>query len=130
MLVHCWDSVADGGPTLNQHCFNVSCAGCFLSEHDTFHIHLMLFQCWTTVCNAAPIVGQCVVFAERSSIALRLKHSADVGLMLVYCLRHRPNISPTPAQCLIRILVQVTIYRRLLIGRDGHVDQSEAYDIS
>ena len=27
-----------------------------------------------------------------------------------------------------RILVQVTIYRRLLIGRDGHLDQSEAYD--
>ena len=29
-----------------------------------------------------------------------------------------------------RILVQVTIYGRLLIGRDGHLDQSEAYDIS
>ena len=29
-----------------------------------------------------------------------------------------------------RILVQVTIYCRLLIGRDGHLDQSEAYDIS
>ena len=30
----------------------------------------------------------------------------------------------------VRILVQVTIYRRLLIGRDGNLDQSEAYDIS
>ena len=29
-----------------------------------------------------------------------------------------------------RILAQVTIYRRLLIGRDSHLDQSEAYDIS
>ena len=29
-----------------------------------------------------------------------------------------------------RILVQVAIYRRLLIGRDGHLDQSEAYDLS
>ena len=29
-----------------------------------------------------------------------------------------------------RILVQVAIYRRLQIGRDGHLDQSEAYDIS
>ena len=29
-----------------------------------------------------------------------------------------------------RILVQVTIYRRLQIGRDSHLDQSEAYDIS
>ena len=30
----------------------------------------------------------------------------------------------------VRILVQVTIYRRLLNGRVGHLDQSEAYDIS
>ena len=29
-----------------------------------------------------------------------------------------------------RIVVQVTVYRRLRIGRDGHLDQSEAYDIS
>ena len=29
-----------------------------------------------------------------------------------------------------RILVQVTIFRRFLIGRDGHLDQSEAYDVS
>ena len=29
-----------------------------------------------------------------------------------------------------RSLVQVTIYRRLLIGREGQLDQSEAYDIS
>ena len=28
------------------------------------------------------------------------------------------------------ILVQVTIYRRLRIGQDGHLDQSEAYGIS
>ena len=28
------------------------------------------------------------------------------------------------------ILVHVTIYRRFLIGRDGHLDQSETYDIS
>ena len=27
-----------------------------------------------------------------------------------------------------RVLVQATIYRRLRIGRDGHLDQSEAYD--
>ena len=24
MLVQCWADVVDGGPTLNQHCFNVS----------------------------------------------------------------------------------------------------------
>ena len=28
------------------------------------------------------------------------------------------------------ILVQGTINRRLQIGRDGHLDQSEAYDLS
>ena len=32
--------------------------------------------------------------------------------------------------CRSRILVQATVYRRLLIGRDGHLDQSSAYDIS
>ena len=30
----------------------------------------------------------------------------------------------------LRVLVQVTIYRRLWIGRDGHLDQSKAYYIS
>ena len=34
-----------------------------------------------------------------------------------------------PASAWARILAQVTIYRRLLIGRDGHLDQSEACDI-
>ena len=29
-----------------------------------------------------------------------------------------------------RILVQATIYRRIRIGRDGHLNQSEACDIS
>ena len=29
-----------------------------------------------------------------------------------------------------RIPVQITIYRRLLMGRDAHLDQSEAYDLS
>ena len=33
-------------------------------------------------------------------------------------------------RAMARILVQVAIYRRLLICRDGHLDQSEAYDIS
>ena len=31
---------------------------------------------------------------------------------------------------LARIRVQVTISRRFRIGQDGHLDQSEAYDIS
>ena len=32
--------------------------------------------------------------------------------------------------CWARILVQITIHRRLLIGRDGRLDQLKAYDIS
>ena len=40
------------------------------------------------------------------------------------------NASPVKMCDKARILVQVTIYRRLLIGRDDHLDQSEAYDIS
>ena len=42
----------------------------------------------------------------------------------------RPKICIWPPDYRVCILVQVTIYRRLLIGQDGHLDQSEAYDIS
>ena len=34
-----------------------------------------------------------------------------------------------PRTSVNRILEQVRIYRRLRIGRDGHLDQSEFYDI-
>ena len=49
--------------------------------------------------------------------------------------RERQRCSPLPqapaqTDARARILVQVTIIRRLLIGRDGHRDQSEAYDLS
>ena len=40
------------------------------------------------------------------------------------------NLSEISWPASARILVHDTIYRRLLIGRDGHLDQSEAYDIS
>ena len=43
----------------------------------------------------------------------------------------RPSFfSPEGHGTWTRILVQVMIYHTLLIGRDGHLDQSEAYDIS
>ena len=61
---------------------------------------------------------------------------ADVGPASQTVDQHL-TIRPTPAQCIVfasqrraRILVQVTIYRRLRIGRDDHLDQSEAYGIS
>ena len=37
---------------------------------------------------------------------------------------------PVSLKVLVCILVQVKIYRRLRISRDGHLDQFEAYDIS
>ena len=44
------------------------------------------------------------------------------------------TLMPSVWSCLLfhraRILVQVTIYRRLRIGRDGHLDQSGDYYIS
>ena len=53
------------------------------------------------------------------------------SLKLTLCCSKSPALSlPQIQSHWARILVQVTIYRRLLIGRDGHLDQSEAYDIS
>ena len=50
---------------------------------------------------------------------------------VIFCSGHTPSfIVNSQLFTRGRILVQVTIYRRLLIGRDGHLDQSEAYDIS
>ena len=55
-----------------------------------------------------------------------------VEVMTRICNEHLNGISIhiyilSPA---VRILVQVTLYRELLIGQDGHLDQSEAYDVS
>ena len=57
-----------------------------------------------------------------------LKHMTWQSLVLIGA-RGRLLCAP-PQAARARILVQVTIYRKLLIGRDGHLDQSEAYDIS
>ena len=45
--------------------------------------------------------------------------------MNVYCNLHTVIKNPWA-----HILVQVTIYRRFLIGRDDNLDHSEAYEIS
>ena len=40
MLVLCWASVADGGPTLSQECFNVSCLlGDYFTERTRKAVH-------------------------------------------------------------------------------------------
>ena len=43
---------------------------------------------------------------------------------------HKLPLSEEYVQYMAHIFVQVTIYRRLRIGRDGRLDQFEAYDIS
>ena len=58
--------------------------------------------------------------------ALYDDHSVNITYQSVITLAMMP-VYVNNCAC---ILVQVTIYRRLRIGRDGHLDQSEAYDIS
>ena len=55
---------------------------------------------------------------------------AITGQSVSYAELHLADILISMILIRARILVQVTIYRRLLIGRDGHLDQPEAYDIS
>ena len=72
--------------------------------------------------------------------AVMNNHSDNFHKMNLYrFFRRRIHCKQTPIEVVTeqrhlivraRILVQVTIYRRLLIGRDGHLDQSEAYDVS
>ena len=97
MLVQCWASVAEAGPTLNQHCVSVSCDHPKLGERwptivnagpafaqlwvrvwwflavsqQTQHIHPMLDQCLATVYDVGPTLGGCVVFAGISGEANR-----------------------------------------------------------
>ena len=70
------------------------------SRPNIFDVGLTLFKCYTNVCV-------CVYW--HASMAQHLSDIWDIWG---------------------RILVQVTICCRLQIGRDGHLDQSEAYDIS
>ena len=57
MLVYCWASVEDAGPTLNQRWVNISC---WLNVAQTIYIYklgldpfLLLTQCWANVGGAA-----------------------------------------------------------------------------
>ena len=56
--------------------------------------------------------------------------SVQMIIMMRWSLDKRRHLKDTRSGArILHILVQVTIYRRLRIGRDGHLDQSEAYDI-
>ena len=71
-------------------------------------------QCWPNVRPPSTTLAQ---------------HQLDIRFLQSTVTR-RPNSLRLRHIRRARILVQVTIYRRFLIGRDGHLDQSEAYDIS
>ena len=65
MLVQCWASVTDGGPTLNQHYVNVSC---LLGK--------------TSVISAVRITTRFVCFAENKR-EMRFKNQLQTRLMLI-----------------------------------------------
>ena len=68
--------------------------------------------------------------AQGFSLAIRLIFIIEVLMMQNPQYKNVIILYPSRVAPWARILVQVTIYRRLLIGRDGHLNQSEAYDIS
>ena len=70
---------------------------------------------------------QRVLFLYKDSYRFYTSES-DVYRRQIRTDKDGPNLTSIDVRT--RILVQVTIYRKLLIGRDGHLDQSEAYDIS
>ena len=71
-----------------------------------------------------------------SDHVMTVAHGHKAHLWLIFYLQYYLISGRDLTQCFIfpflawpwaRILVQVAIHRRLLIGRDGHLDQSEAY---
>ena len=61
---------------------------------------------------------------------LTLSREINGSTAIIHIITLSGRESTVDVRVWVRILVQVTIYRRLLIGRDGHLDQSEAYDLS
>ena len=59
------------------------------------------------------------------TLTSHLKHNEDSLILSIYT-----QWECVTLQLWACILVQVTMYHRLRIGRDGHLDQSKAYDIS
>ena len=79
-----------------------------------------LMQRRTTVCDADPT-------SEQHLVNMMFARTLQ-GRHLYLCLHHVHKAWHMNAWA--RIIVQVTINRRLLIGRDGHLDQSKACDLS
>ena len=56
VLVSCWSTVRDAGPTLNQHCFNVSCLMVCQMRYE--EDPRMLDYCWPKVTDCGPAFRQ------------------------------------------------------------------------
>ena len=73
------------------------------------------------------------MLAQRLTHWPHIKPTSGSEVILPACPYHQGTLGSALADLLYtsaRILVQVTIYRRLRIGRYSHLDQSEAYDIT
>ena len=79
---------------------------------------LFILSAGSTKCTA-PAASGCV------SVCFLTSYDNIVYRILIDVILHT-----NPVPYWLPILVQVTIYHRLRTGRDGRLDQSEAYNIS
>ena len=66
----------------------------------------------------------CSLNVRQTSV--KSKIFATLGKLLLFFFQHKHGIHQESSS---RILVQVAIYHRLRIGRDGHLDQSDIYQV-
>ena len=74
-----------------------------------------------------------VIFFDSNCYLVIPQCDHSQNKFIVTCMveqRHGGCDRGIPATSWDCIIVQITIYRRLRIGRDGHLDQSETYDKS
>ena len=58
ILIHCWASIANVGPTLSQQCFVVLCLLRCTPSQQTRYIETIIFCCWPNVFDAGPTSRQ------------------------------------------------------------------------
>ena len=96
-----WLNVGPAGPTLNQHCFNVSCLleskypGCGMPAGTRHNINPKNMQVYVN--HSVSDYGK----VGDAHIPANTTHWNKVGLMLGHRLRRWPNIKPTWFQCVL-----------------------------
>ena len=131
MPLQCWPTVLDAGPTLEQHWANASrllgrnSISCLRSES------ACIFCTKTTINQTnvnAMLNHRYGAGTALAQIRVNRFRRSNAGLMPEHLLRNWPSVNPISDGrhlfarlhiCMARILVEVTINRRLLIGRDG-----------